>query len=167
MPIVAGARSACRSTLPSLEGALSVTATVPLPQRTTKRPGCRPAGVSVAYKLLEAVQARRRRLNGRGFGALVRAGTEFIDGKLQERDDYERKFGGAPPAKAVNRSSPLARRDTVAPPTAGHDRDDDIIQLAFAILDEELRSWVKTRHRGHASQAEGVLEPHKQSGDAS
>ena len=28
---------------------------------------------------------------------------KFIDGKLQERDDYERKFGGAPPAKAVNR----------------------------------------------------------------
>lgn len=55
----------------------------------------------------------------------------------------------------------------MAPPTAGHDRDDDIIQLAFAILDEELRLWVKTRHRGHASQAEGVLEPHKQSGDAS
>jgi hypothetical protein len=81
MPIVVGARSACRSTL---------------------RPGWRPAGVSVAYKLLEAVQARRRRLNGQGFGALVRAGTEFIDGKLQERDDYERKFGGAPPAKAVN-----------------------------------------------------------------
>jgi hypothetical protein len=103
MPIVAGARRACRSTLPSLEGALSVTATVPLPQRTTKRPGWRPAGVAVAYKLLEAVQARRRRLNGPGFGALVRAGTEFIDGKLQERDDYERKFGGAPPAKAVNR----------------------------------------------------------------
>lgn len=61
--------------------------------------------------------------------------------------------------------SPLARRDTVAPPTAGHDHDDDIVQLALAILDEELRSW--TRHRGHASQAEGVLEPHEQSGDAS
>jgi hypothetical protein len=61
--------------------------------------------------------------------------------------------------------SPLARRDTVALPTAGHDHDDDIVQLALAILDEELRSW--TRHRGHASQAEGVLEPHEQSGDAS
>jgi hypothetical protein len=53
----------------------------------------------------------------------------------------------------------------VAPPTAGHDRDDDIVQLALAILDEELRSW--TRHRGHASKAEGVLEPHEQSGDTS
>lgn len=69
--------------------------------------------------------------------------------------------------KFIKPSSPLARRDTVAPPTAGHDRDDDIVQLAFAILDEELRSWVKTRHRGRASQAEGVLEPREQSGDAS
>lgn len=69
--------------------------------------------------------------------------------------------------KFIKPSSPLARRDAVAPPTAGHDRDDDIVQLAFAILDEELRSWVKTRHRGRASQAEGVLEPREQSGDAS
>jgi hypothetical protein len=55
----------------------------------------------------------------------------------------------------------------VAPPTAEHDRDDDIVQLALTILDEELRSWVKIRHRGHASQAQGDLESHGQSGDAS
>lgn len=54
----------------------------------------------------------------------------------------------------------------MAPPTAEHDRDDDIVQLALAILDEELRSWVKTRHPGRTSQAEGVLEPHEQSEDA-
>lgn len=60
-----------------------------------------------------------------------------------------------------------ARRDTVVPPTAGRDRDDDIVQLALAILDEELRSWVRTRYRGRASQAEGVLEPNEQSRDAS
>lgn len=59
------------------------------------------------------------------------------------------------------------QEDTVAPPTAGRDRDDDIVRLALAILDEELRSWVKTRHRGRASHAEGVLEPHEQSVDAS
>jgi hypothetical protein len=70
-------------------------------------------------------------------------------------------------AKAIKLSSPLARRDTVAPPTAGHDRDDDIVERALAILDEELRSWVKTRHRGHASGAEGVLARHEQSGDVS
>lgn len=59
----------------------------------------------MAYKLLDAVQARWRRLNGHGFGALVRAGTAFIDGKLQERDDHERRFEGAPPE-----------------PTLGHDQ---------------------------------------------
>lgn len=55
----------------------------------------------------------------------------------------------------------------MVPPTADHDRDDDIVKLALAILDEELRSWVKTRWRSRASQAEGVLEPNEQSGDAS
>lgn len=55
----------------------------------------------------------------------------------------------------------------MVPPTADHDRDDDIVQLALAVLDEELRSWVKTRYRGRASQAEGVLELNEQSGDAS
>ncbi len=55
----------------------------------------------------------------------------------------------------------------MAPPTADPDRDDDIVQLALAILDEELRSWVKTRHQGRASQAEGVLEPNEQSREAS
>ena len=55
----------------------------------------------------------------------------------------------------------------MVPSTAGHDRDDDIVQLALAVLDEELRSWVQTRYRGRASQAEGVLEPNEQSRDAS
>lgn len=78
-------------------------------------------------------------------------------------------------SKAIKPSSPLVRGDTVAPPTAGHDRDDDIVQLALAILDDELRSWVKTRHRGRASEAAteaateagSVLEPNEHSGDAS
>lgn len=55
----------------------------------------------------------------------------------------------------------------MAPPTADHDRDDDITQLALAILDEELRSWVKTRHRGRASEADGVSDPKEPSADAS
>lgn len=103
MSVVADARSAWRSTSPPLEGAISVNATVPLPQRTTKGPGWRPAGVAMAYKLLDALQARRRRLNGHGFGALVGAGTEFVDGKLQERDDHERRFEGAPPETTLGR----------------------------------------------------------------
>lgn len=55
----------------------------------------------------------------------------------------------------------------MAQPTAGNDRADDIVQLALAILDEELHSWVKTRHRGRAPEAEGVSDPNAQSGDAS
>lgn len=174
----------------------------------SRGPGCRAAGVAIAYKLLDAAQARWRRLNGHGLVALVRAGTEFIDGKLQERDNHERELeevlelqhvrhyrtrpwraagqsGSSTESKvgqvvllrdsprhhavskAIKPSSPLVGRDTVAPPTADHDRDDDIVQLALAILDEELRSWVKTRHRGRASEAEGVSEPNEQSGEAS
>lgn len=56
---------------------------------------------------------------------------------------------------------------TVAPPTADPDRDNDIVRLALAILDEEFGSWVKSRHRGRASQAEGVSEPTEQRRDTS
>jgi hypothetical protein len=55
----------------------------------------------------------------------------------------------------------------VASSMVGHDRDGDVVQVALAVLDEELRSWVTTGHRGRASHAEGVLEPTEQSGDAS
>ena len=55
----------------------------------------------------------------------------------------------------------------MAPPTADHDRDNDIVQLALAILDEELGSWVKSRHEGHTSQAEGASAPNRQPRDAS
>jgi len=65
----------------------STFATVRLRQRTTKGPGCRDAGVAMAYKLLDAAQARWRRLNGPELVALVRAGATFIDGRLQERND--------------------------------------------------------------------------------
>lgn len=65
----------------------STFATVRLRQRVTKGPGCRAAGIAMAFKLMEAAQARWRRLNGHELVALVRAGATFIDGKLQERDD--------------------------------------------------------------------------------
>jgi putative transposase len=63
----------------------STFATVRLRQRVTKGPGCRAAGIAMAFKLLEAAQARWRRLNGHELVALVRAGATFIDGQLQER----------------------------------------------------------------------------------
>jgi hypothetical protein len=55
----------------------------------------------------------------------------------------------------------------VAPPTAHHDRDNDIVRLALAILDEELASWVNSTHRGHTSQPEGVSAPDEQRRDTS
>jgi putative transposase len=65
----------------------STFATVRLRQRTTKGPGCRDAGTAMAYKLLDAAQARWRRVNGPELVALVRAGATFIDGRLQERSN--------------------------------------------------------------------------------
>jgi len=55
----------------------------------------------------------------------------------------------------------------VAPPTADDDRDNKIVQLALAILDEELASWVESRHRGRASRADVASEPDAQSRDTS
>jgi hypothetical protein len=55
----------------------------------------------------------------------------------------------------------------VAPPTAHHDRNDDIVQLALAILDEELDSWVNSTHRGHTSQSERVSVSDEQRRDTS
>jgi len=42
----------------------------------------------MAYKLLDAAQARWRRINGHELVPLVRAGATFIDGKLRERSDH-------------------------------------------------------------------------------
>jgi putative transposase len=67
----------------------STFATVRLRQRTTKGPGCRAAGVAMAFKLMEAAQTCWRRLNGHELVALVRAGATFIDGRLQERPREE------------------------------------------------------------------------------
>ena len=48
----------------------------------------------MAYKLLDSAQARWGKITGAELVALVRAGTTFIDGKLQERSDT--KTIGAP-----------------------------------------------------------------------
>lgn len=55
----------------------------------------------------------------------------------------------------------------MAPPMADHDRDKDIVQLALAILDEELDLWVKSGRRGRASQAGRVSEPNARRRDTS
>jgi len=60
-------------------------ATVRLRQRRTKGAGNRKAALAMAYKLLDAAQARWRRINGHELVPLVRAGATFVDGKLIER----------------------------------------------------------------------------------
>ena len=71
----------------------STFATVRLRQRVTKGPGSRAAGVAMAFKLIEAAQARWRAVNAPHLVALVRAGAVFEKGVLVERPDDE--SGGA------------------------------------------------------------------------
>ena len=63
----------------------STFATVRLRTKVTKGPGSRAAGIAVAYKLIEAAQARWRAVNAPHLVALVRNGAVFHKGKLLER----------------------------------------------------------------------------------
>ena len=65
----------------------STFATVRLRTKVTKGPGSRAAGIAMAFKLIEAAQARWRAVNGPHLVALVRAGAKFDNGKLVERPD--------------------------------------------------------------------------------
>ena len=53
--------------------------------KLTKGPGSRAAGLAMAYKLIDAAQARWRAVNAPHLVALVRAGATFHKGKLLER----------------------------------------------------------------------------------
>ncbi len=73
----------------------STFATVRLRQKVTKGPGSRAAGVAMAFKLIEAAQARWRAVNAPHLVALVRAGAEFKNGVLVERpDEPDHESGG-------------------------------------------------------------------------
>ena len=65
----------------------STFATVRLRQRVTKGPGSGAAGVAMAFKLIEAAQARWRAVNAPHLVALVRAGARFEKGIFIERPD--------------------------------------------------------------------------------
>jgi putative transposase len=65
----------------------STFSTVRLRTKVTRGAGSRKGGLAMAYKLLDAAQARWRRINGHELVPLVRAGASFIDGKLQERSE--------------------------------------------------------------------------------
>ncbi|MDQ2790403.1 MAG: IS256 family transposase, partial [Actinomycetota bacterium] len=55
--------------------------------KVTRGPGSRAAGLAMAFKLIEAAQARWRTVNAPHLVALVRAGARFEAGKLIERPD--------------------------------------------------------------------------------
>jgi len=57
--------------------------------KVTKGPGSRAAGIAMAFKLIEAAQARWRAVNAPHLVALVRAGAKFDNGKLVERPDEQ------------------------------------------------------------------------------
>lgn len=63
----------------------STFATVRLRTKVTKGPGSRAAGIAMAYKLIDAAQARWRAVNAPHLVALVGAGGVFHKGKLLER----------------------------------------------------------------------------------
>jgi transposase-like protein len=65
----------------------STFATVRHRSKITKGPGSRAAGLAMAFKLVEAAQARWRAVNAPHLVALVRAGATFRNGKLVERPD--------------------------------------------------------------------------------
>ncbi|HWD02529.1 MAG TPA: IS256 family transposase [Amycolatopsis sp.] len=73
----------------------STFATVRHRTKVTKGPGSRAAGLAMAFKLIEAAQARWRAVNSPELVALVRAGARFDNGTLVERPDEH-----APPTAA-------------------------------------------------------------------
>jgi transposase-like protein len=65
----------------------STFATVRHRTKITRGPGSRAAGLAMAFKLIQAAQARWRAVNAPHLVALVRAGATFVNGKLVERPD--------------------------------------------------------------------------------
>ena len=64
----------------------STFATVRHRTKVTKGPGSKAAGLAMAFKLIEAAQARWRAVNAPHLVALVRNGATFTSGKLVERE---------------------------------------------------------------------------------
>jgi transposase-like protein len=77
----------------------STFATVRHRTKVTKGPGSKAAGIAMAFKLIEAAQARWRAVNAPHLVALVRAGARFEHGKLVEREPTEATPQDAPATK--------------------------------------------------------------------
>jgi transposase-like protein len=73
----------------------STFATVRHRTKITRGPGSRAAGLAMAFKLVEAAQARWRAVNAPHLVALVRAGAVFEAGKLIERPDEHARSDAA------------------------------------------------------------------------
>lgn len=73
----------------------STFATVKLRTRVTKGAGSRAAGLTMAFKLLQAAQETWRRLDAHDLLPLVRAGVIFQDGQLVERPEQRPEKKGA------------------------------------------------------------------------
>ncbi len=81
----------------------STFATVRLRSKVTKGPGSRAAGLAMAFKLIEAAEARWRAVNAPHLVALVRAGAVFEKGKLLERPVDSSTTKGPPDARPSTR----------------------------------------------------------------
>jgi putative transposase len=57
----------------------------------TKGPGSRAAGLTMAFKLIDAAQDRWRAFNGPHLVALVRAGARFDKGVIVEREQQDQE----------------------------------------------------------------------------
>lgn len=82
----------------------STFATVRLWTKVTEGPGSRAAGLAMAYKLIDAAQARWRAVNAPHLVALVRAGAVFHKGKLLERPTDIAAFGAGTTEPAITGS---------------------------------------------------------------
>jgi transposase-like protein len=73
--------------LPTTNPIESTFSTVRLRTQGTRGAGSRKAALAMAYKLLDAAQARWHRIGGAELVPLARAGAIFVDDKLQERSE--------------------------------------------------------------------------------